>query len=39
MATIELREPDKLTSARAKQLVAAAIELNRALGDPTAIAR
>jgi len=36
LATIELKEGDTLTSARAKQLVLAAIALNDALGDPTA---
>ena len=36
LATIELREDDRISAAQAKQLVSAAIELNRTLGDPTA---
>lgn len=36
LATIDLREGDKLPAAKAKQLVAAAIALNDSLGDPTA---
>ncbi|UHQ20297.1 DUF1801 domain-containing protein [Lysobacter sp. KIS68-7] len=36
LATIELRESDKISAALAKRLVASAIELNRSLGDPTA---
>ena len=36
LATIELREDDTISAAKAKQLVSAAIELNRTLGDPTA---
>jgi len=36
LATIELREDDSISAAQAKQLVTAAIELNRTLGDPTA---
>ncbi|HKN78460.1 MAG TPA: DUF1801 domain-containing protein [Lysobacter sp.] len=36
LATIELRENDTISAAKAKQLVRAAIELNRTLGDPTA---
>jgi|SRR4249919_211505 len=36
LATIELKESDKISAAKAKQLVASAIELNRTLGDPTA---
>ena len=36
LATIELRENDTISAAKAKQLVSAAIELNRTLGDPTA---
>lgn len=38
MATIELREGDDIPVAVVRKLVAAAIELNRALGDPTAAA-
>ena len=37
LATMELREGDKIAPARAKKLVKAAIELNRSVGDPTAI--
>ena len=36
LATIDLREGDKLPAAKAKQLVVAAIALNETLGDPTA---
>lgn len=36
MASIDLREGDKLPATKAKQLVAAAIALNDELGDPTA---
>ena len=36
LATIDLRQGDKLSAAKAKQLVVAAIALNDALGDPTA---
>jgi hypothetical protein len=36
LATIDLREGDKLPASKAKQLVAAAIALNDELGDPTA---
>ena len=36
LATIDLREGDKLSAAKAKQLVVAAIALNDSLGDPTA---
>jgi hypothetical protein len=36
LATIELREDGRISAAQAKQLVSAAIELNRTLGDPTA---
>ena len=36
LATIDLREDDTISAAKAKQLVIAAIELNRTLGDPTA---
>jgi hypothetical protein len=36
LATIELRENDRISAAKAKQLVSSAIELNRTLGDPTA---
>ena len=36
LATIDLREGDKLPATKAKQLVAAAIALNDELGDPTA---
>ena len=34
MATIELREGDDIAATVVRKLVAAAIELNRALGDP-----
>ncbi|MBX9399914.1 DUF1801 domain-containing protein [Lysobacter sp. BMK333-48F3] len=37
LATMELREGDKIAPAQAKKLVKAAIELNRSVGDPTAI--
>jgi hypothetical protein len=36
MASLELREGDRITSARAKALAAAAAQLNAELGDPTA---
>ena len=36
LRTIELKEGDKLSAAKAKQLVSAAIALNDAIGDPTA---
>ncbi|KGQ18021.1 DUF1801 domain containing protein [Lysobacter dokdonensis DS-58] len=36
LATIDLREGDTLTAAKAKQLVIAAIGLNDEFGDPTA---
>jgi len=36
LRTIELKEGDKLSAAKAKQLVAAAIALNETIGDPTA---
>ena len=36
LATIELKEGDALTAAKAKQMVVAAIALNDTLGDPTA---
>jgi hypothetical protein len=38
MATITLVEGDKVSGAQARRLAAAAIELNRRLGDPTAVA-
>ena len=38
MATLVLFDGDSITAAKAKALVAAAIELNRTLGDPTAVA-
>ena len=39
MASLELREGDRISTAQAGRLVKAAIELNRTLGDPTRIAR
>ena len=36
LATIELREGDTLSAAKAKEMVVAAIALNDSLGDPTA---
>ncbi len=38
MATLELREDDRISAAQAQRLVKAAVELNRTLGDPTRIA-
>ena len=38
MATLELREGDTLSAATARKLMAEAVRLNRALGDPTAVA-
>jgi len=38
MATLELREGDAISAAIARKLVAAAIELNRTLGDPASAA-
>ena len=38
MATLDLREGDAIAAATARRLVAAAIELNRTLGDPTSTA-
>lgn len=38
MATLDLREGDTLPAATTRKLVAAAIELNRTLGDPTSTA-
>jgi len=38
MATIALVEGDKFSGAQARRLATAAIELNRKLGDPTAVA-
>lgn len=38
MATLELREGDAIATATVRKLVAAAIELNRALGDPASAA-
>jgi hypothetical protein len=39
MATITLREGDKMSATQVKRLVKAAIELNLELGDPTSAAR
>ena len=39
MATLDLREGDRISAAQAQRLVKAAVELNRTLGDPTRIAR
>lgn len=39
MATLELREGTSLDPAEVKRLVVEAVELNRTLGDPTAVAR
>ena len=39
MATLELREDDRIAAATATRLVRAAIRLNRTLGDPTRVAR
>jgi len=39
MATIELREGDTMPVAIARRLVAAAVELNMTLGDPTSAAK
>lgn len=39
MATLELREGDTITKAAVRRLTARAVELNAALGDPTAVAR
>ncbi len=39
MATIELREGDTMPAAIARRLVAAAMELNMTLGDPTSAAK
>jgi hypothetical protein len=39
MATIILKEHDKISAACVKRLVRAAIELNGTLGDPTAITK
>lgn len=36
LATMVLREGDKISAARAKSLVKAAIDLNHTVGDPTA---
>ena len=38
MATLELREGDAIATATARKLVAAAVELNRTLGDPASAA-
>ncbi len=38
MATITLVEGDKVSGAQARRLAIAAMELNRRLGDPTAVA-
>ena len=38
MATLDLREGDAIATATARKLVAAAIELNRTLGDPASAA-
>jgi len=37
LATMALLEGDKIAASQVKKLVAAAIELNRSVGDPTAI--
>lgn len=39
MATLELREGDRISAAAAARLVKAAVDLNRQLGDPTSVAR
>jgi len=39
MATLELREGDRIAAAAATRLVREAVRLNRALGDPTRVAR
>ena len=39
MATLELRDGTSLDTAKVKHLVVEAAELNRTLGDPTAVAR
>lgn len=39
MATLELREGMRLSAARAGKLVREAVALNRALGDPTLVAK
>jgi hypothetical protein len=39
MATLELREDDRIAAATATRLVRAAMRLNRTLGDPTRMAR
>jgi len=39
MATIELREGDAMPATIARRLVAAAVELNMTLGDPTSAAK
>jgi hypothetical protein len=37
MATLELHEHDDVSAARVRRLTKAAVELNRSLGNPTAI--
>ena len=39
MATLELREGDRITNAAVRRLAARAVELNEQLGDPTHAAR
>jgi hypothetical protein len=39
MASVELREGDKITAATVKRLTAAATALNEQVGDPTLVAR
>lgn len=39
MATIVLAQGDKISAAHVKELVKAAIDLNREFGDPTAVAK
>lgn len=39
LATMVFREGDKISAARAKSLVKAAIDLNHTVGDPTAVSQ
>jgi hypothetical protein len=39
LATMALREGDKISAVRTKSLVKAAIELNRTIGDPTLVSK
>ena len=39
LATMDLREGDKVSAAQAGKLVKAAIDLNKTLGDPTSVAK